>query len=131
MNELRWMVVPMLLLVAGCSLPNEEERLAEQGLPPTDFVASSEQGRGLYQQYCAECHGRQMRGVELKGPPLMHGYYKPGHHADLAFYRAVKFGAQAHHWQFGDMPAQPEVSPKQVAHIVAFVRERQRRGGIQ
>ncbi|WP_164880921.1 c-type cytochrome [Aestuariirhabdus litorea] len=125
-----WLLITVLIL-GGCSFPNEEERLAGQGLPPTDFVASADSGRGLYQQYCSQCHGRQLQGVDLKGPPLLHDYYKPGHHSDLAFYRAIKFGTQAHHWQFGDMEPVPEVTPKDAAHIVAYVRKHQHRAGIQ
>ncbi len=130
MNKLM-IAIPFTLLLAGCELPNEEKRLAEQGLPPSDFVAIPSEGQGLYQKNCSQCHGRQMRGVDLKGPPLLHAYYEPGHHSDYAFYRAIKSGTQAHHWQFGDMPAQPQVDPKQAAHIVAFVRKHQQRVGIK
>lgn len=118
------------VLLAACSLPDEPERLAKQGLPPSDFVASVKEGRVLYERHCADCHGLILNG-STEGPPLVHKYYEPGHHADLSFYRAVKFGVQSHHWNFGDMEPVPNVTPTEVGHVVAYVRERQRQSGIQ
>jgi mono/diheme cytochrome c family protein len=130
MKRLNYMSATALaLLLGGCSLPGDEERLAKQGLPPADFQGQVEEGRGLYSLNCAGCHGRLLKGTD-QGPPLMHKIYEPGHHADLAFYRAVKDGVTSHHWRFGDMPPQPQVSPKVVAHIIAYVRSRQRQVGI-
>ena len=65
-----------------------------------------------------------------RGPPLVHPYYAPGHHADAAFYQAVRVGVTAHHWHFGDMPPRPEVSMDQVGRILAYVRALQRANGI-
>jgi hypothetical protein len=39
-------------------------------------------------------------------------------------------GARQHHWRFGDMPAQLQVSKEQVATIIQYVREMQRANGI-
>ncbi|WP_207062013.1 cytochrome c [Motiliproteus sp. SC1-56] len=119
-----------MLLLGACSLPDDEERLAKQGLPPAGFEGQVEAGRELYAAHCAACHGRMMKGSR-QGPPLLHKVYEPGHHADLAFYRAVKDGVVSHHWGFGDMPPQPQVSPKHAAHIIAYVRNRQRQVGIE
>ncbi len=123
------LIAALGLALGACSAPNESERLAKQGLPPADFVGSAEQGRDLYVAHCAACHGRFLKGSRT-GPPLLHKVYEPGHHSNLAFYRAVKDGTKAHHWQFGDMPAQPQVSPTDAAHIIAYVRDRQQRAGI-
>ncbi len=118
------------LLLAACSPPGEEERLQKMGLPPSDFVADVRQGKKLFEANCAVCHGKTARGSD-QGPPLIHKVYESSHHSDLAFYRAVKEGSRAHHWQFGDMPAQPQVSPEQAGHIVGYVRKIQRSAGIQ
>ncbi len=67
----------------------------------------------------------------IKGPPLIHDIYRPGHHADLSFHWAVKDGTKQHHWHFGDMPPIADVSPEQVGHIIAYVRREQRRAGIR
>lgn len=125
-----WLSAAAVTLLSGCSIPDESERLANQGLPAAPVTADLDQGRALYAKNCSSCHGLMMNGT-LQGPPLNHKIYEPGHHADLAFYRAVKEGSSAHHWTFGDMPAQPQVAPTEVAHIIAYVRERQQRSGIR
>ena len=79
---------------------------------------------------CAECHGMVAGGTD-KGPPLIHKYYEPNHHGDFAFFRAVKQGVKAHHWPYGDMPPQPNVSEVDVELIIKFVREVQRENGIE
>ncbi len=86
-------------------------------------------GKTNYDAVCAACHGDNGIGTD-QGPPLVHPIYNPGHHADEAFFRAVRGGVRAHHWRFGDMPAQPEVDDRKVAAIVAYVRELQRANGI-
>jgi hypothetical protein len=40
-------------------------------------------------------------------------------------------GVKQHHWQFGDMPPQPNISPEEMGHIIAWVRQEQRRAGIK
>lgn len=86
-------------------------------------------GAGLYAQACASCHGADLRGTR-QGPPFLDAIYRPGHHADAAFFLAVKGGARPHHWNFGNMPPVQGLSDTQIEAIVAFVRERQRAAGI-
>jgi hypothetical protein len=43
---------------------------------------------------------------------------------------AVNKGVRQHHWQFGNMPPITGVSPEEGGHIVAYVREEQRKVGI-
>lgn len=86
-------------------------------------------GGQAFIQNCAKCHGMIAGGTD-KGPPLIHKIYEPNHHGDFAFQRAVRQGARAHHWRFGDMPPQPEVTDADVAVIVKFIREVQRANGI-
>ena len=64
------------------------------------------------------------------GPPLVHVLYNPGHHTNQAFFLAVKIGVRSHHWNFGDMPPQPQVSEEQLAAIVSYVRALQEANGI-
>ncbi len=125
-----WIGLGFATLLTACSVPDQEERLANQGLPPSDFVGDKNLGRELYSKNCASCHGLMMNG-STQGPPLNHKVYEPSHHANLAFYRAVKDGVRAHHWKFGDMPPQTQVTPKDAAHIIAYVRVRQERSGIR
>ncbi len=86
-------------------------------------------GAELYRIHCQSCHGISGRGSD-RGPPLVHQIYRPAHHADMAFYLAVEFGVQAHHWGFGDMPEIPSVEREQVEKIVIYVRWLQRKANI-
>jgi hypothetical protein len=62
---------------------------------------------------------------------LVHPVYRLAHHSDLAFHLAIRNGVQQHHWHFGNMPPVQAMSPEQVEHIIAFVRQEQRRAGIE
>lgn len=75
---------------------NEESLIVETIMP--DLNDSYAQGEKSYQTFCSTCHGKSLGGRQGLGPPFIHGYYKPSHHADIAFYRAVELGVAAHHW---------------------------------
>lgn len=106
---------------------------ASQGRPGKlvvpKFSDLAKTGKAAFDQTCAKCHGKFGVGTD-KGPPLLHRVYNPGHHGDAAFYRAVKIGSRQHHWRFGNMPPQPNVTDKQVAAIIRYIRELQRANGI-
>ncbi len=93
------------------------------------LMPNSAQGKRLYEQNCAVCHGLDLKGSET-GPPMLHRIYEPSHHGDASFQMAVKFGTRAHHWKFGDMKPVQGVTPDEVAHITAYIRQRQRQAGI-
>jgi len=82
-----------------------------------------------YRNNCASCHGDWGKGTE-QGPPLMHGYYVPGHHGDAAFFRAIESGSPQHHWNFGDMPPVAGVSRDEAKQVVRFIRWLQAENGI-
>ncbi len=108
--------------------------LGTSRIPSAAFVvptlsAEAEEGRIVFNENCAACHGLNARGTE-KGPPLVHDYYNPGHHNDAAFFNAIARGVPAHHWAFGDMPAQRQVPPNKVAAVIRYVRELQVANGI-
>jgi mono/diheme cytochrome c family protein len=92
--------------------------------------AQATSGKGAFDANCASCHGKKAAGTK-QGPPLIHTIYNPGHHADEAFFRAVKGGVRQHHWPFGNMPPRPGVSDQQIAAIVKYVREMQVANGIK
>ncbi len=87
-------------------------------------------GAAIFESKCAKCHGPEAQGTD-QGPPLVHKIYEPGHHADVAFYLAVRRGVPAHHWPFGNMPPIEGVSDEDIEQIVAYVRGLQRAAGIQ
>jgi len=94
---------------------------------PVPFVHAK--GNKLYQESCAVCHGATLNGTK-QGPPLLHPFYKPSHHADFAFYRAALKGVQAHHWEFGDMPPIQGITREDMDAIVPFIRWYQKEKGL-
>lgn len=87
-------------------------------------------GMTAFETYCFECHGKNAAGTD-KGPPLVHPVYRPAHHGDFSFVRAVTNGVPQHHWLFGSMPPQPQVSRQEIDHIIVYLRELQRANGIE
>lgn len=97
--------------------------------PPSQIPFEYGLGKLKFQQNCSSCHGDWGDGTE-QGPPLMHGFYKPSHHGDAAFYRAALRGVRAHHWKFGDMPPVQGITARDMDAIVPFVRWLQRERGL-
>ena len=110
-----------LVLIAACG-GNGDDR-------PAATPFSGLDGRTLYSQACASCHGADLQGTD-QGPPFLDSIYRSGHHADAAFLLAVRRGVRSHHWDFGGMPPIEGLSDEQVEAIVDFVREQQRAAGI-
>lgn len=125
-----FIVILPALLIAGCDAPDPEVARARMHLPPPGFVGQADIGRSLFLANCSKCHGAELQGTD-KGPPLAHKLYRRSHHADLTIHYAVRDGAKQHHWQFGNMPPVEGLSPEQVEHIVSFIRQQQRKAGIQ
>jgi len=98
-------------------------------MSPSSFSEAAVIGRSLFEENCSACHGVDRVGSE-NGPPFVHKIYEPGHHADISFQIAVQRGVRVHHWPFGDMPPQPDVSPLNVSSVVICVRELQRANGL-
>lgn len=117
-------------LLSACDQFDPEKVRARNFLPAIGYQASVADGEVRYQELCARCHGSNLGGGR-EGPPLLDSTYAPSHHADLAFYHAVKNGVRAHHWKYGDMPMLTGITPEQVGDIVAFVRREQQQVGIR
>ena len=129
-SRLQVTALSTIVSLVACTEGTEAERLARLHLPPPDYVADSTRGAELFARRCAECHGVNAQGSK-NGPPLVSPVYRPEHHANLAFHWAVRDGVRQHHWKFGDMPAQKDVTPEEAADIVGWVRLRQREAGIE
>ena len=91
---------------------------------------SGTDGRSLYGQACAVCHGQALEGTNA-GPTFLSRIYAPGHHADISFIFAVERGVRAHHWDFGNMAPVEGLEHEQVLAIIAFIREQQAAAGIE
>ena len=129
-SRLTVFIVLLAVFLAACDGSPGNRDSNPFHLPPEGFIGDVEKGAVLYAQNCLSCHGPEGTGSG-QGPPLVHRTYNPSHHADLAFHLAVKNGVRRHHWQFGDMPPLPEISPESVGHIVVYIRDRQKRAGIE
>ncbi len=126
----------LLVLAAGVGAaawnlfgPKQTETAVTGALRVPELTPVAVEGKATFDAVCASCHGANATGTD-KGPPLIHPVYNPGHHSDEAFYLATMRGTRQHHWRFGDMPAQPQVSREQVATIIRYVREMQQANGI-
>ena len=107
--------------------PFSSDTMIDVTMPKLSPIARA--GKEAFDINCGQCHGRNAAGTD-QGPPLVHDIYNPGHHGDAAFFSAAKRGVQQHHWLFGAMPAQPQVSDEEIAAIVRYVRELQSANGI-
>jgi mono/diheme cytochrome c family protein len=101
----------------------------ESGATTVAGEPDPDRGEELFAANCAVCHGPQGQGTTT-GPPLVHVIYEPNHHSDESFHLAVQRGVQAHHWDFGPMPAVPGLDRDEVADIIAYVLDLQRDAGI-
>ena len=110
-----------VILLAAC----EGSAIPEPAEMPEELFA----GEATFNANCARCHGERAAGT-AQGPPLVHKIYEPNHHGDFAFQRAAATGVRAHHWNFGDMPKIPEVTPEDVRQITEYIRWLQRQAGI-
>lgn len=111
-------VVAAALVAAACGGGGTDDGTGDPGRGETLFAAN-----------CATCHGPEAAGTAT-GPPLVHEYYVPSHHADAAFHLAVQRGVQPHHWDFGPMPPVPGLDQEDVTDIIAYVRGLQRDAGL-
>ena len=117
----------MALSAAGCASGGGD---ADGRGESVDVVApDADNGAALFAASCALCHGERGVGTQT-GPPLVHQTYEPGHHSDDSFRNAMKNGVVSHHWNFGNMPARPELSDGDIEDIIAYVRAIQREAGI-
>lgn len=126
----RYLAGAVCLLVAGSAFAQGWQ----VPQPSAGLMPNPVQGKRLFAQHCANCHGADLKGSDKgdkKGPPFLHKIYEPSHHGDAAFQLAAKNGVRAHHWPYGDMAPVPQVTPDDVAHITAYVRAEQRKIGIQ
>jgi cytochrome c2 len=94
-----------------------------------ELSQTAQAGQLAFDANCKQCHGENGSGTS-SGPPLVNDIYNPGHHDDASFFRAMQKGTGAHHWQFGNMPAQNQVASTDRRKIIQYVRELQEANGI-
>ena len=122
-------LVVFILLAILYERPGINANKRADYLPAKGFVGVVLKGSKLFSENCIQCHGISLQGTQ-KGPPLIHSYYRPEHHGDLAIYLAVYRGVSQHHWQFGDMPAMKQLTPEDAGHLLLFIRTEQKKAGL-
>lgn len=110
------------------SMAPQGAAIVKVSVPPLEGQAAM--GERAFNAKCAECHGENAAGRQGKGPPLIHKYYEPSHHGDMAFRLAPQQGVRAHHWKFGDMPPVEGLTGGDIDAIIAYVRRLQQANGI-
>ncbi|WP_428120310.1 c-type cytochrome [Candidatus Poriferisodalis sp.] len=124
-------VLAACLVASGCgSTDATSEATDGTQADPTASVDAPVDGAAVYQQYCAECHGVDLRGTD-KGPSQLSIIYEPDHHSDYSFRSAISEGAPEHHWWFGDMPPVEGISDAEIEAVIVFVRAEQERLGFE
>ena len=117
------------LLLGALALGGCEQRAPVVAFDPGPVPAEHTAGERVFEASCAQCHGRHAAGGDA-GPPLVHAYYRPDHHADAAFLRAIRFGVQPHHWSYGSMPPVEGITGPQAEQVIGYVRWLQRQAGM-
>jgi mono/diheme cytochrome c family protein len=123
------LIVVVGIVAGGRSLILNHDKYKISVVVPT-LSAEAAQGEKVFVAQCAACHGNNAAGTD-KGPSLVDPIYRPLHHSDFSFIRAVTLGVPQHHWFFGAMPAQPQVRREQIDQVVVYVRELQQANGIR
>ncbi len=124
-----WTVCGLVAALVIVRRTTEESAAVTVQVTPAALSAEGVEGQAVFEANCMACHGASAAGTKL-GPPLIHDIYNPGHHSDQAFYLAAAAGVRQHHWTYGDMPAQPQVSEVEVGLIIRYIRELQEANGI-
>lgn len=145
MSALRSRTLPLLalavllicgaLLVAACGGDDDYETAethdtheaddaAPADLTTGELSGAARAGEKLFSANCSACHGATANGTN-QGPPLVHQIYEPGHHSNASFVIAVAGGVRAHHWDFGNMPAVPDLEIDEIHQVICYVRELQ------
>ena len=117
------------LVLGGQVLIRERSKKQVSVIVP-ELSAEAKNGKIAFEAHCVHCHGVNASGAD-RGPSLIDRIYQPAHHGDFSFVRAVTLGVPQHHWLFGSMPAQPQVSRQEIDRTIVYLRELQKANGIQ
>ena len=117
-------------LFFGATIVTRQEMEKPTSIIVPTLFEEAKKGELGFAANCVQCHGPNASGSE-RGPSLIHRIYESRHHGDFSFVRAVTLGVPQHHWLFGSMPPQPQISREEIDHIIVYIRELQRANGIQ
>lgn len=121
------LLTALILLLAPLTSAVASSKYSAENPPKVPYKYAL--GQQKFRKFCSACHGKWGYGTD-QGPPFIHGFYKPSHHGDPAFYRAPLKGVTAHHWRFGNMPPVPGITRQDLDSIIPFIRYIQRKNGL-
>ena len=127
-----WILGSVLLagiLVLGGKYLIQDNAVERPSVVVPVFSPQGELGQMAFQTHCVVCHGENAAGSK-NGPPLIDQIYRPAHHGNFSFVRAVTLGVPQHHWFFGKMVPLPQVTRGEIDQIIIYIRELQRANGI-
>lgn len=112
------------VLVFGCSpkSTNEENTLAQISDP--EVMKFAVNGKRLYQNYCANCHQSDGKGLGKLIPPLRDAdYFKASIHRTIWIIRNGQKGEITVNGQKYDqpMPANAQLTPLEIAQITTYL----------
>ncbi|MFK7942816.1 MAG: cytochrome c [Paracoccaceae bacterium] len=118
----------VFLAVGGGDAPDGDGSSAHLVIP--NLSSRAHTGREHFAAACGSCHGAYGEGSDV-GPVLIHALYGEEVFRDAQIMNAVRHGASARNWPFGDMPAMKNVSDDQLALMIGFLREVQTANGVE
>ena len=132
-SPVKWMLALLgLIIVLTAGTLWDREKISIKASPKIpELSTAGKLGRVLVNTQCAECHGEDGTGYSRKGPPLLHPMYREEVFPDHHFKRVIREGRRQRAWQFGPMPAQPQLSDEDINNILAFVREVHNETGVE
>lgn len=122
----KWRVIPLLGLLAGCSEPAPPVVAAPAAMERQYDQAQLAQGRALFRQHCAQCHGSDAQGAfnwrvqQADGsfpPPPLDGTGHAWHHPRAMLHHVIRNGSPGG----GKMPAWGgKLSDAEIATIITW-----------
>lgn len=114
----------LFLLVIGCSpkSTNEENTLAQIADP--EVMKFAVNGKSLYENYCANCHQSDGKGLGKLIPPIRDAdYFKASIHRTVWIIRNGQKGEITVNGQKYDqpMPANAQLTPLEIAQITTYL----------
>ena len=116
------LAAPATLYVALGGGDNSVSSSGEASFVIPDFSAQAYDGKEYFASACGRCHGVYGEGTD-HGPTLVHVIYDTRNFSDEQIREAVRHGAMARNWPFGDMPPVKGLTTGQLDMAIWFLRE--------
>ena len=116
----KWAIIVLIPVALFAHDLNAPEEAAQRRNPVTKDVAAIERGQKLYQQFCANCHGKNGQGdgplAAALNPTPAHLAARAGHHTDGDFAWKIANGR-------GGMPAfKSQLTENQIWELTHFIQ---------